>query len=112
MADSPVSRNVLQRKTKAGATWLDVAKEWAEETVEGGPSSVIHPEHAEAIAQVLLALLSSRSEMKERRPVLQRDAVVQRRVWGPDDDYRVIELQVDGVDLKTGDMVKVEVYRE
>lgn len=47
-----------------------------------------------------------------RVPRLKREAIVQRRVWGPDDDYRVIELQVDGADLKTGDRVTVEVYRE
>jgi hypothetical protein len=40
-------------------TWRERAIEWAEETVEHGPSAYIDPQTAEAVAQTLLALAAT-----------------------------------------------------
>ena len=65
MAESSSSRNdVLDRRHKRGITWLELAVEFAEETVEHGPSAYVAPDTVEAIAQVLLALVAERNYME------------------------------------------------
>ena len=60
--------DVLSRKHRRGVTWLELAVEYAEETVENGPSGYVAAETAEAVAQVLLALVAERkSASAEKR---------------------------------------------
>lgn len=54
------SSDALTRKHRSGVTWLDYAVEFAEETIANGPSGYISAETAEAVAQVLLALVAER----------------------------------------------------
>jgi len=59
--ESDKKDDVLNRKYGSfGITWLDAAVEFAEETVDNGPTTVISAECAEAVAQVILALVAER----------------------------------------------------
>ena len=37
---------------------------------------------------------------------------VQRKVWGPDDTYYVVEVQIDSEKFKNGEKVKVTIESE
>jgi hypothetical protein len=73
VAESSSSRNdVLDRRHNRGITWLELAVEFAEETVEHGPSAYVAPDTVEAIARVLLALVAERKVIHSEIPSLKQ----------------------------------------
>ena len=71
--------------------WKQSATEWAEETIENGPSTVIGGETATAVAQTLMALLAERGTSSEQG--VNRDAVLEEEAKHFDqlgDDQMVI----------------------
>lgn len=43
---------------------------------------------------------------------IEKTTIVKERHWGPDDDYLVVEVQVDELDVKKGEKVTVTVEKD